>query len=237
MQTQETLRVYKDLADHYERQGQPAMRDRFLVLAADAAMEAGSAAEAERLRQRLLQANPHHLLKPYKSFAEAIGAPDVQTYVRDLRLNYPLETAENLLRSLRAENLLDSLRQEKDAVPAPKPRQVPAPTAEPPVVYRLHPEDPPPRKPGAAAEPPYQPAPYAAPRDNGGRKNAPLAQPAAPAKPPRAAPPARPAVPEPEAPASGAWFASALFGFFVVACAALAVYTLARPFLPAEWLR
>ena len=71
-----SLAVYKELADHYERQKQPAMRDRFLVLAADAAWKAGQHEEAEQLRQRLLQANPHHLLKPYSSFAQALQAPD-----------------------------------------------------------------------------------------------------------------------------------------------------------------
>jgi len=95
------LRVYKELADWYDRQRQPQMRDRFLVLAADAALAAGQADEAERLRQRLMQVNPHHLLKPYHSFAEALEAPDVQTYVNDLRVNYPLDVAEDLLRSLR----------------------------------------------------------------------------------------------------------------------------------------
>src|SRR5205085_11918442 len=74
-----------------------------LVLAADAALAAGSGDEAERLRLRLLQLNPHHMLKPYSSFAQALEAPDVSTYVRDLRQNYPPEVAEGLLRMLPAE--------------------------------------------------------------------------------------------------------------------------------------
>ena len=44
------LRVYRELADWYERQRQPQMRDRFLMLAADAALAAGRPDEAERLR-------------------------------------------------------------------------------------------------------------------------------------------------------------------------------------------
>jgi hypothetical protein len=96
------LPVYRELAECYERRGQAQMRDRFLVLAADAALAGGQAAEAERLRLRLLQANPHHMLKPYASFDQARSAPDVDTYVRNLRLNYPLEVAEGLLRALRA---------------------------------------------------------------------------------------------------------------------------------------
>ncbi len=92
------LDVYKDLAECYERRGQAQMRDRFLVLAADAALTGGNAGEAERLRLRLLQVNPHHMLKPYSSFDQARTAPDVDTYIRNLRLNYPLEVAADLMR-------------------------------------------------------------------------------------------------------------------------------------------
>lgn len=95
-----SLDVYRQLAEWYERLNQASMRDRFLVLAADSALYAGLAEEAEMLRQRLLQANPHHLLKPYRSFAEALQTPDVQVYIQDLRTNYPLQVAEDLLRSL-----------------------------------------------------------------------------------------------------------------------------------------
>jgi hypothetical protein len=98
----ESLGIYRELADCYDRRGQVSMRDRFLILAADAALEAGQAGEAERLRQRLLQGSRHHMLRPYSSFAEAVQAPDVQTYLRDLRVNYPLDVAEQLLESLRS---------------------------------------------------------------------------------------------------------------------------------------
>ena len=96
------LEVYKELAACYERRGQAQMRDRFLVLAADAAQAGGQADEAERLRMRLLQANPHHMLKPYATYDQARTAPDVDTYVRNLRLNYPLDVAADLLRALHA---------------------------------------------------------------------------------------------------------------------------------------
>src|SRR5262245_61857021 len=93
----QTLRLYEDLAHWYERQGQAKQRDWFLVLAADAALSAGRMDEAERLRGRLLQANPHHLLRPFDSFAEALKSPDVRGYVTDLRRLYPPETAQQLL--------------------------------------------------------------------------------------------------------------------------------------------
>src|SRR5690349_14253294 len=94
---EETIRVYRELAEDYGRQGQGQMRDRFLVLAADAALAAGQQEEAERLRSRLLQHNPHHLLKPYSSFAEAMKSADVQNYVGTLRRTHPIEKVEKLL--------------------------------------------------------------------------------------------------------------------------------------------
>src|SRR5437870_6932776 len=98
---EQATRIYRELAEDYGRQGQAQMRDRFLVLAADAALAAGQHAEAERLRGRLLQHNPHHLLKPYNSFAEAMKSADVQNYVSALRRSHPYEKAENLLEGLR----------------------------------------------------------------------------------------------------------------------------------------
>src|SRR5262245_38789362 len=68
----QTVRVYQDLANLYVQQGQAQMRDRFLVLAADAMHAAGRNDEAERLRGKLLQVNPHHLFKPFRSVAEAL---------------------------------------------------------------------------------------------------------------------------------------------------------------------
>lgn len=92
--------VYRKLADWYDRQSAPQLRDRFLVLAADAAFAAGHADEAEAIRLRLLQVSPHHMLKPFGSVAEALRSPDVQSYLNDLRQGYPLPTAASLLESL-----------------------------------------------------------------------------------------------------------------------------------------
>jgi hypothetical protein len=105
----DSLSVYRDLADRYDRLGQASMRDRFLILAADAALASGQADEAERLRQRLLTGNRHHMLKPYGSFAEAVRAADVETYLRDLRANYPPEVAGQLLNSLGGPGADDTL--------------------------------------------------------------------------------------------------------------------------------
>lgn len=264
-----TLQVYRELADWYERQGQPAMRDRFLILAAEAAFAAGKPEEAERLRQRLLQGNPHHMLKPFSSFSQALQSTNIQIYIHDLQVNYPPENAETLLQNLRGGpspptpvpggergkgegavprtaplidirddrtlplgNTIESLkvyplREEPEATLPPSP----PPTAKPTNLNR-----PPQRKPTTAppASPPPRPSTLNPPASR--------PQPAIPL----AAPPARPARPavvpspslpplEPAAP-GGAWLTLLLFGMTVTAGVALAVYALARPFLPPQWL-
>jgi hypothetical protein len=98
----QTVRLYQELGTWYQQSGDAPLRDRFLVLAADALFAAGRHDEAENIRGRLLQLNPHHLLKPFNSLAEALKSPDVQKYVEGLRKNYPEETARQLLESFRA---------------------------------------------------------------------------------------------------------------------------------------
>src|SRR5438093_1549504 len=90
------LRVYEELANRFARQNEPRFRDHCLVLAADAALDAGRPPDADRLRLRLLQFNPHHLLRPFASMAEAMQAPDVQEYVADLRRQWPPEFVQKL---------------------------------------------------------------------------------------------------------------------------------------------
>jgi len=101
--------LYEGLADRFSRQNEPRQRDQCLVLAADAALSAGQSAEAERLRQRLLQANPHHLLRPFASMAEAMQAPDVQEYVIDLRRQWPPDFAQRLNASSEKSTASESL--------------------------------------------------------------------------------------------------------------------------------
>ncbi len=85
----DTVQWYEAQADMHERQNNAGRRDVYLVLAADAAWSLGQPEQAERLRRRLLRANPHHLLRPYTSFAEALEAPDVQMFLDDLRRQHP----------------------------------------------------------------------------------------------------------------------------------------------------
>ena len=43
------------------------------------------------------------MLKPFGSYAQALKTPDVLTYVKDLRVNYPANVAEDLLRTLQSD--------------------------------------------------------------------------------------------------------------------------------------
>lgn len=96
------IRIYQELATCYEQIGEAQVRDRFLVLAAESALSAGRPEEAETIRGRLLQLNPHHLLKPYASLTQAMESADVKSYVDGLRRTYPRENAEQMLESIRA---------------------------------------------------------------------------------------------------------------------------------------
>jgi hypothetical protein len=245
------VQVYKELSDWYERRGEPPMRDRFLVLAADAALRAGQVEEADKLRLRLLKLNPHHLLKPYTSFTQAAQAPDIQTYLRDLRLNYPPEVALVLLNSLRsATNLTrevpllqpreddestvalgeaaEPLRVYADAPDhdAPETQALPQELLQP--ARRLAPN--PPRAP-AAAQPPRapavaQPLPRPLPAPPLKKKAVPMTR----TEPrPATARAYRPA-PEPKT-SSGGWFAMILFILVFLTGLVLAGYLVARPFL------
>jgi hypothetical protein len=288
------LSVYRELADCYDRLGQASMRDRFLILAADAALQSGQAGEAERLRLRLLQGSRHHMLRPYHSFAEAVRAADVQTYLQDLRRNYPEDVARQLLDSVQGTTAPPAAMVEQtqtadwspEETPADRPARHIPPTAPlleitGPAPGNLAGEFP--REPrvvgGAAGNPmgrstpaaetyPLRVEPAARPLAQPIAGRVPVARPinstrpltripdAQPqqANPPRAIPPlsnrreaSYPLAPlstlpqmqaEPETPTGGgAWFSMLLVGVVGMVALALVVFTLARPFLPAEWFR
>jgi hypothetical protein len=91
-----TVHIYEDLAEGYARRHEARQRDLFLLLAADAALTLGQRDKAERLRQRLLFFNPHHLIRPFSSLADALQSPDFRRYVEDLRRQFPPDLAERL---------------------------------------------------------------------------------------------------------------------------------------------
>lgn len=110
--------VYRKLAEEHNRLNHPQERDRFLLLAADAAQSAGQREEAERFRKSILSQNPNHLLKPYASLDEALKSSDILAYVQQLRRSYPQDKAAIMLESL------------KKSAPAPT-TLPPAPSKEP----------------------------------------------------------------------------------------------------------
>jgi hypothetical protein len=239
--------VYKELAEIYERKGPAPMRDRFLVLAAEAALAEGRFEEAERLRGRLLQANPHHLLKPYGSFVQALRAADVQTYVNDLRQNYPPEEARKLLNNLRGEEG----SHHSPAIPPTAPlidfNDNTLPLGEVREPLKVFPQRdqadrteavPAPRRPTRAGT---NPTPIPRPAPAASRSAAPATPksqpPVAPARPTPAPPPvvSTPTAAPDDAPGGG-WLGMILFGIVLAIGTALATFILTRPFLPASWL-
>lgn len=218
----QAVRIYQELADWHAQQGQPQQRDRFLVLAADAALAAGQSEDAERLRTRLLQHNPHHLLKPYGSFAEAMRAGDVQSYLTALRQSNPPEAAERLLASLQeqpaaaeAEPPIFRVRREVELPPQPpRPRQAPPPHT------RQTPQAVPLAQP-VAPLPKARPTPFPAPRPDVFATES-EANPL-PVRRPRA-------LEAEESTTGGGMLAAALFALVLMASLVLAVWTFVRPF-------
>jgi hypothetical protein len=149
-----SLQIYRELADRYDQARDAGKRDLFLVLAAEAALALGQNDQAERLLQRLLALNPHSLLKPYSSLAEALRSPDVQFYVEDLKRQFPPEKAERLLHELGGK------------VPAASPpSDVYRVQGQPPVLPKPAPPAPaPPAKTAAARIYGFQPPAQSAPR-------------------------------------------------------------------------
>src|SRR5581483_3825212 len=144
--------AYEELAERFGKLAEPRRRDHCLVLAADAALAAGRAQDAERLRQRLLQVNPYHLLRPYTSMQEALQAGDVRDYITDLRHQLPPDRVEQLLKGPPgAEEPVYKLVHE----PVPQPPLEITPLPEIPPRAQARPVPPPPaRKPAPVPAPP-----------------------------------------------------------------------------------
>ena len=96
--SEDTARIYHQLAQGYERIGDASMRDRFLVLAANAYLAAGRPSDAEQVRAHLVRVNPQHLLKGQLSMVQALQSSDVRNYVDGLQRHYPPDQAAKLLR-------------------------------------------------------------------------------------------------------------------------------------------
>jgi hypothetical protein len=148
MSLPETIQhIYQELALRYERQHEQRLRDVFYLLAADVAFASGRGDEAERIRQRMLEANPNSLVRPFPSFAAALQSLDIQDYLADLRRQYPPEEAEKLLIKVRANPL--GQRSEPQRAPSLKDAQ----EATPPTARTVN-------MPPAANVPPRKKSPY-----------------------------------------------------------------------------
>jgi hypothetical protein len=258
---EQIFQVYVDLADWHERNGPAYVRDRFLILAAEAALNAGRENEAERLRVRLLGLNPHHLLRPFGSFAEALRSPDVDSYVNDLKHTYPPEVADELLEQIRGRDAPPA--EPRPTLPLPPtlpamelgPRDPPSPreTPGPVVVYwddpdaRSAPIPKPAKRPVTAPQPPVRPTalpqtvvrPIPVPVPTKPTRPAATPRPFRPVlaeEPARSMPPLPTPVPEDDDAFQATWVPSSLFGLMLMVCVALAAYTLVRPLLAPEWL-
>lgn len=236
-----SVEIYEELATLEAERGDAQMRDRFLILAADAALTVGLRADAERLRLLLLEHNPHHLLRPYPSMADALTSSDVARYVADLRRSYPPAEAGRFLEELRS----DAVSPEEQVhqietlnVPAePEPEEAPP---EPPIfrfadrVERFLPTSP---EPQAMQEPEPEPEPVRKPARKPRREEPPPTLVESPEVYPYptevAAPLHRRRTAEPEeVSVAGVWLSTGLFVLLLVAGIALLVYTFLRPFLP-----
>ena len=187
MTTPENLVViYKELADVHQPPG-PAANARPLPRPGGGrGAGAGRPAEADLLLARLLRSNPHHMLRPFASFAEAMASPDIHNYVGELR-HPPAGTGRGRVR--RPARLCARPRRRDRPAPAPCRRRLPSwtttrrppsrPSAEPLKVYRVQDE----------AESPTAPAPPCAPRPAATRPPAP--PPKSPPQVPRPGPRAR----------------------------------------------
>lgn len=212
-------RVYEELANHHHYKGEVQVRDRMLLLAADAALAEGREPDAERLRARLLELNPHHLLKPFPNMAQAMRSPDVSSYVEGLRRTYPRAQAEQMWAGLRGAPTPGISVTAVPVVEVPTPVAPQTPVQPPPL----------PVAPQVAAAIPIAPAvamPVSA---------AIPVQPAPPAPPPPAVwndpGPAESVSARPRRRAAAGWMAPVLFVIVMVSACALALYTLVRPIL------
>lgn len=97
---EQAMRAYVRLARLSDEKQQPQGRDRFLLLAGQAACRAGWLEVADCCRTLTLRANARHLLSRTASFPDALRDPDASAYFARLASFCSFEQAEHLLRGL-----------------------------------------------------------------------------------------------------------------------------------------
>jgi hypothetical protein len=106
----EILGMYLHLVRASDARRRPHVRDRLLVIAATIASQAGLPRVAAYCRRRVLEHNPRHLLRRWKSLEEALQHTDFLHLLKQLQRQYPLEKAERMLVELGIE-----MAQEREA--------------------------------------------------------------------------------------------------------------------------
>lgn len=235
-----TAQLYLQLAHEHEKRGRAQERDRFMLLAADAAYHAGHSGEADRIRLNLLNKNPHHLLKPFAHMSEALRSPDISAYLDQLRHSFPPEKVTQLLRELREEMIVtlrgDENLDEEFQLPLDLETKLRRETATPPSTRPLPPPAPPAAVPTPAARPPREnPAVYRMQEESGTWFQQPAAASSSnlykvPEKKPRRRREAEAA--EPDGTAGGGWVGVAACVLVFAGALALAGYVFVKPFLP-----
>ena len=94
------LAIYLHLARASEQRRRPLVRDKLLVLAGVTAAERGLDLVAACCRRKVLSHNAGHLVSQYPTLSVALADERFQTFLRQLRRNYPVEKAEHMLNSL-----------------------------------------------------------------------------------------------------------------------------------------
>jgi hypothetical protein len=97
------LVLYLRLAQAYEKHLQMPDRDRALVLAGGCAGLLKLTAVDGFCRQLILQNNQGHMVRRWKSFAEALKDDDFHVFLKQLARRLSVERAEAALRELRFE--------------------------------------------------------------------------------------------------------------------------------------
>jgi hypothetical protein len=225
----ELLPFYLELIDAYIEQGQPVLRDYFVLLAAEAYLASGQEDEAEILYAEFSAANADHVLAGHASMAAAVNDPEANGYLVSLRQNYPEDVVRDLVQEARNRRDLPVVRR------TPEPDIPTIPVTQPVPVVRVN--NPPNRGPGNPVPNP-RPQPTVPPRRDPVPRPQPVPvrpQPAtvpqpAPSTPNRSYEPAPSAPPEDE-PNNLPFVHLFLLLVLLGAGVYLVGWTLARPFL------
>jgi hypothetical protein len=94
------MTAYARLAAASQHKQQPAGRDRFLILTAAAACQAGWPEVAAACRRLVLENNPRHLVGRWETLADALRSDEFPQFLKQLERACDPEHAEHLLTRL-----------------------------------------------------------------------------------------------------------------------------------------